>query len=968
MKKFIAKIVGIATAFAMVVGVGVAVANNKEAKPVGAAEGTTLYTGTFTNLTAYSYTTNKSLTISNNNISGSFTISSSQENGNVFYLGCNSNNAARGVLAGTGNDNPSKNNDTWSGIIAGIKSQSSRYNDNYSTDHAYAMMMDNEFENVGNITISWSGGGNNASLYLFAFYNSDWNLIKKEDGVAFATSTAGSFTYSNTDAGGLSFSKLCFVVRPGASATTNATNKTYKITTWVIKEGKPAADPSKTVQADSVTIKSGSTTISGTYEPNAPYYLGETLDLTASTVNYHTGDDFQDGSGVINWSSSDENVATISDGVVTFVKAGTTTITGTADDKGAGNTDVAASFILDIANIGGGENNPYTVEQARGAIDANRGLEDAYVKGVVFRVQTFGESDKWITYWISDNGSDSVPFEIYHGYGIGGANFSALTDIKAGDIVVVKGNLTKYSSTYELAANSQLVSQIHVASIAVKTAPTKVAYNNSECFDPSGLVVTATYDDTPNPTIMDFSYADLEGATYSTFSFNPSTSTALTDEESVSITLFGKTTSQAITITTRAVTGVTIMGDMTNKSYTNSDDWDLTGIYLSVAWNIGSPNPTTVNLTDLTKGVDYELDKDSPSLGDTSLYIYGAYEGFDFEKTVTGITVTKSPAIYTVTSKTTVSTGGIVPAGTSASFSQTYGTVSQATAENSLTLEISGFTKTTLITGITLSMHSNTKASSSYGNLHYSVDGGADTYLVGDADTGIRFDEWGDNTELTSSYKDVVIGTDLNIEVSDSFTLIIFCTTNSLYCNGYTIDYIDDAQEIIENSLTQTMLSYRYESDGGTGFTVEDISIRFGAVISKNLWNDLDTGGHLISGFGVMITEQNLALKDHAGEAVSSANSPNISTQIVDYYMPLTSRMPPEDGNNYAWNLFHRVDWANRNVQYYAAAYIKVGDDYVFFGQEHYSVTSLAANYLSSRGYESSEAGGSLSWISTQTA
>ena len=333
------------------------------------------------------------------------------------------------------------------------------------------------------------------------------------------------------------------------------------------------------------------------------------------------------------------------------------------------------------------------------------------------------------------------------------------------------------------------------------------------------------------------------------------------------------------------------------------------------------------------------------------------------------ITVLKAPVIYTVTSKTAVSTGGVAPAGTSASFSQTYGTASQATKDNSFTLTITGFTKTTIIKGITLRMHSN--STGSYGKLYYSADGGENNYLIGDSENGVQFSSWGDNTELTSSYKDVVIGNDLGIVVNNSFTLVIYATSNSLYCNGYTIDYGDGAEDLIENTLTtQTKLSYRYEDNGNGGFDYTDISIRFGGLISKALWNELDTNEHLISGFGVMIASgealnEDEYIKDNlnARKLADAQPAPSIDeADIVDYYMSKAEMATPvESGDNYFWNLFQRVDYADINKTFVAVAYIKVGDEYVFMNQVRYSVKSLAADYLANRGCNDQTAEGSLS-------
>ena len=82
-----------------------------------------------------------------------------------------------------------------------------------------------------------------------------------------------------------------------------------------------------------------------------------------------------------------------------------------------------------------------------------------------------------------------------------------------------------------------------LTSIAVKTAPTKTSYTAGEYFDPSGLVITCTYNDS---STADVTYSSGNS---SSFTFSPSTSTALTTSNtSVSITYGGKSCSQAITV------------------------------------------------------------------------------------------------------------------------------------------------------------------------------------------------------------------------------------------------------------------------------------------------------------------------------------------------------------------------------------------------------------------------------------
>lgn len=82
-----------------------------------------------------------------------------------------------------------------------------------------------------------------------------------------------------------------------------------------------------------------------------------------------------------------------------------------------------------------------------------------------------------------------------------------------------------------------------LSSIAVKTAPTKVAYTEGENFDPAGLVITKTMS---NSTTEDVAYAGHE----SDFTFSPALTAALaTTNTKVTITYGGKTADQAITVT-----------------------------------------------------------------------------------------------------------------------------------------------------------------------------------------------------------------------------------------------------------------------------------------------------------------------------------------------------------------------------------------------------------------------------------
>lgn len=111
-------------------------------------------------------------------------------------------------------------------------------------------------------------------------------------------------------------------------------------------------------------------------------------------------------------------------------------------------------------NRPGTENNPYTVAQAREAIDNNTDITGVYAMGIVSEIVTPLNTEYGnITYNISADGTTTADqLQAYRGKSYDGGNFTSEDDIKVGDEVVVYGNLKKYNNTYEFDANNQLVS------------------------------------------------------------------------------------------------------------------------------------------------------------------------------------------------------------------------------------------------------------------------------------------------------------------------------------------------------------------------------------------------------------------------------------------------------------------------------------------------------------------------------
>lgn len=141
----------------------------------------------------------------------------------------------------------------------------------------------------------------------------------------------------------------------------------------------------------------------------------------------------------------------------------TTTIKAIAYDATGASSNVA-SATYNILSIGhaGTEADPYTVADARAAIDLNTGVTGVYAKGIVSKIVTaFNSQFGNISYNISEDGTEEADqLEAYRGFSYDGKWFTSEDDIQVGDEVVIYGNLTKYGSTYEFAQNNQLVSLV----------------------------------------------------------------------------------------------------------------------------------------------------------------------------------------------------------------------------------------------------------------------------------------------------------------------------------------------------------------------------------------------------------------------------------------------------------------------------------------------------------------------------
>lgn len=189
--------------------------------------------------------------------------------------------------------------------------------------------------------------------------------------------------------------------------------------------------------------------------------------------------------------------------------------------KGSDESNVAsATYTIYPVLHEGTEDDPYTVADARNAIDANTGLTDVYVSGIVC-VGGSELSSGAMNYWISDDGTETNKFEIYKGKGLSGAGFSSTDDVKEGDAVVVKGTIKKFGTVYEFESGSQLVSLTPSANPLISVTPSSltgftygVGFGPSEAqtFSVEGSNLTANI--TLSLGVSDFEMSLTEGGSY----------------------------------------------------------------------------------------------------------------------------------------------------------------------------------------------------------------------------------------------------------------------------------------------------------------------------------------------------------------------------------------------------------------------------------------------------------------------
>ena len=147
----------------------------------------------------------------------------------------------------------------------------------------------------------------------------------------------------------------------------------------------------------------------------------------------------------------------------------------------------------DIVDISNTPETAYTVAKAKELIDAGKGLStEVYVKGIITSVGTLNTKYNSLSYNISDNGEATNELEVYSGKYFGGEGFTSADQLKAGDVVIIKGKLKKFNNKYELDMNNQLYS-LNGQTTNINNITTDATLENAPAYNLAGQKVGKAY-------------------------------------------------------------------------------------------------------------------------------------------------------------------------------------------------------------------------------------------------------------------------------------------------------------------------------------------------------------------------------------------------------------------------------------------------------------------------------------------
>lgn len=313
--------------------------------------------------------------------------------------------------------------------------------------------------------------------------------------------------------------------------------------------------------------------------------------------------------------------------------------------------------------------------------------------------------------------------------GVGSTKFSLPENTGTWEVTATLNGHTASAVVEVTGAMQYNVDLVITSSVAVTHAPTKTTYNVGETFDPTGLVVTATYADGTTEDVTD-------GCTFSPTVMAASTTAVTIKYQRAGVTV---TTTQAVTVL--EMSSISVKTAPNKTAYYIGESFDATGMVIEATMSNGTKKTVT--------GWTYTP---SGALSKTDTAVTISYTENGVTKTCTqaitvsnylsSIAVTHAPTKTSYFTGETFNSAGMVVTATMADGSKktvTGYTCSPTTmAANTTAVTVSysegGVTKTTT-TPVTVTSISNTLASNSWATIRAVSDAGkgANYWSVGDA-------------------------------------------------------------------------------------------------------------------------------------------------------------------------------------------------------------------------------------------
>ena len=313
--------------------------------------------------------------------------------------------------------------------------------------------------------------------------------------------------------------------------------------------------------------------------------------------------------------------------------------------------------------------------------------------------------------------------------GVGSTKFSLPENTGTWEVTATLNGHTASAVVEVTGAMQYNVDLVITSSVAVTHAPTKTTYNVGETFDPTGLVVTATYADGTTEDVTD-------GCTFSPTVMAASTTAVTIKYQRAGVTV---TTTQAVTVL--EMSSISVKTAPNKTAYYIGESFDATGMVIEATMSNGTKKTVT--------GWTYTP---SGALSKTDTAVTISYTENGVTKTCTqaitvsnylsSIAVTHAPTKTSYFTGETFDSAGMVVTATMADGSKktvTGYTCSPTTmAANTTAVTVSysegGVTKTTT-TPVTVTSISNTLASNSWATIRAVSDAGkgSNYWSVGDA-------------------------------------------------------------------------------------------------------------------------------------------------------------------------------------------------------------------------------------------